>query len=33
VHAHFQQVPIAIGQLSERTSRRRGERKGLIEYK
>lgn len=33
VHSHFQQLPIALGQLSERASRLRGERKGLIEYK
>lgn len=33
VHSHFQQIPIALGQLTERAARRRGERKGLIEYK
>jgi GT2 family glycosyltransferase len=33
VHSHVQQVPIAVGQLTERSLRRRGRRQGLIEYK
>jgi cellulose synthase/poly-beta-1,6-N-acetylglucosamine synthase-like glycosyltransferase len=33
LHAHFQQVPILFGQLSQRLDARRGRRRALIEYK
>lgn len=33
VHSHFQQLPIAWGQLRYARSKRRGERQALIEYK
>ncbi len=32
-HSHFQQIPIAVGQLKERALRRRGKHQALIEYK
>jgi glycosyltransferase involved in cell wall biosynthesis len=32
-HSHFQQIPIAVGQINERIRRRNGNRQGLIEYK
>ena len=33
VHSHFQQVPIFVGQMQFRRNRRRGVRRGLVEYK
>ena len=32
-HSHFQQVPIFVGQMQFRRNRRRGVRRGLVEYK
>ena len=33
VHSHFQQIPIFVGQMQFRCNRRRGVRRGLVEYK
>lgn len=33
VHSHFQQIPIAVGQIASRRLRARGEQQDLIEYK
>lgn len=33
LHSHLQQVPVLVGQLQQARASRRGERRGLIEYK